>query len=185
MPRFQHRKKPNLRLRKPTTTGNRDLDAWIDSVTRILTDYDDQTTLAARVTRDTNQATTSGVEAALTFTVVRWNNGGLFASGTPTRLVAPVSGIYLIGAQVEWEASATGTRVVTIRYNGTDIIARTRVDPTSGTSLGHETVTEWPLNEGDYVEALVMQTSGGALNVLASGKYSPEFWMSWDVQLQE
>jgi hypothetical protein len=38
--------------------------------------------------------------------------------------------------------------------------------------------TRYPLVVNDYVEAVVRQTSGGALNVLALGNQSPEFMMA-------
>lgn len=36
--------------------------------------------------------------------------------------------------------------------------------------------TLWQLSATEYVTVEVFQNSGGALNVLASSAYSPEFW---------
>lgn len=38
--------------------------------------------------------------------------------------------------------------------------------------------TDYRLTAGDYVEVIVFQSSGGALNVEAATNYSPEFWMT-------
>jgi hypothetical protein len=38
---------------------------------------------------------------------------------------------------------------------------------------------EYSLSVSDYLEAVVYQNSGGALNVNSAGNYSPEFGMTY------
>ena len=40
-------------------------------------------------------------------------------------------------------------------------------------------VTMWPLVAGDYVEAILFQDTGGALNTVAVAPHSVEFWGVW------
>jgi hypothetical protein len=80
-------------------------------------------------------------------------------------LVAKTAGKYNIQGQVEWASSATGVRQIQIRLNGTTIIASNRKLSLSAgvTQLLVETTYDLAIN--DYVELLVNQTSGLALNV--------------------
>ena len=49
---------------------------------------------------------------------------------------------------------------------------------TGGTDVTALTIdTDWDMSATDYVELLAYQTSGGALNVVNGGNYSPEFMM--------
>jgi hypothetical protein len=51
--------------------------------------------------------------------------------------------------------------------------------PNAGASeeVAQTVVSPYSLAVNDYVECVVWQTSGGGLNILANGNYSPEFSM--------
>jgi hypothetical protein len=52
------------------------------------------------------------------------------------------------------------------------------VQPFLGASADLMAVTEYNLATSDYVEVLVYQNSGGALNVVYATQYTPAFSMS-------
>lgn len=72
--------------------------------------------------------------------------------------------------KIQWASSATGYREVRARLNGaTDIWLDRR--PAFATFASHQAchVPAYPMVAGDYMELVVTQTSGGALNATAAG----------------
>lgn len=136
----------------------------------------------ARVFNNANLSINNGVATTLTFNSERYDNGGLHSTSANTsRLLVPITGLYMIGACVQFAVNATGYRyvdlLVTFAAGGTATIVS---DRRAGTAVIETTIpveTEYELAAGDYVEVVVAQSSGGALNVLAVASYSPEFWM--------
>jgi hypothetical protein len=139
---------------------------------------------AVRVFHNTTQSATSGVGLALAFNSERYDQAGGAASTmhdtvtNNSRLTAIYAGIYKITGQVQWAASAGGTfRTADIRLNGATVIARSGEPPMNTTGNGLVVTTDYSLAVNDYVELVATQDSGGALNVLNSANYSPEFMM--------
>lgn len=155
------------------------LDAYPD-----FADLEPANPVRARVFRSTNQSIATSTVTAITFDTVRVNNSGYTGGAAPwvvgsaTRLTVPTggAGFYAIGAGVLW-ASATGgnRRLVQLRINGTTVIAAD--EKTSGSYFPtHAFATRYQLADASYVELLVFQDSGAALNVTAAGNYSAELW---------
>lgn len=136
---------------------------------------------SARVFNSANiSITTSGVAQALTFDTERWDNGSLHSTSANTsRLTASVAGIYTIGACVDFAANATGIRALALQVNGTTTIASMILPNNGGATVVQLALggVLYQLAKGDYVEAVVTQTSGGALNALFAANFSPTFWM--------
>lgn len=135
----------------------------------------------ARVYNNANLSISTGTFTALTFNSERYDNGDLHSTSSNTgRLTAPVTGLYLIGASVEWDGNTTGDRFATILLNGGTTIARVsqRANAGAGNTTGQEPVCPYYLVAGDYVEVVVIHDAGVSLNVLATASYSPEFWMA-------
>ena len=134
---------------------------------------------AVRVFHNTTQSITSGVATALAFNSERFDQAGGSSSTqhdtvtNNSRLTAVYAGVYAIGANVQWASSPT-TAAIQLRVNGTTIIAQSQVQ-TDYRYMNVNTLYSFAVN--DYVEVLVTQTSGGALNVSSTGNTSPEFWM--------
>lgn len=132
----------------------------------------------ARVYNNANISISHNTLTALTFNSKRFDTGNFHSTSANTsRLTAPTAGLYVIGAGVQWDASSAGIRAAAIRLNGSTQIVNQTVDIDSATNHSHNLSTQYQLAAGDYVELVAFQTSGGALNVLASGNYSPEFWI--------
>ena len=79
---------------------------------------------------------------------------------------------------MEYQNNTTGVRFALIRLDGTTLIASSSsVALTDIYATALNVSTQYYLNMNQYVELVAIQTSGGALNVLANGNRSPEFGM--------
>lgn len=133
----------------------------------------------ARVYHNAAQSITNNAVTALAFNSERFDNDGIHDTTTNTgRLTCKTAGVYAIGGHVNWANNATGLRLISIRLNGTTLLATQGANAvTTGNSQDQSVVTLGSLALNDYMELMVYQSSGGALNVQAAGNYSPEFWM--------
>lgn len=122
----------------------------------------------------------NGVETVLTLNSERWDNATIHSTSANTsRMTAPVDGVYLITANIEFDANATGERYVAIRLNGGTYLAAPTIDAAGGgLNTGFAFTRQYALSAGDYIEIWAFQNSGGALNVVASGNRSPEVQMT-------
>lgn len=123
------------------------------------------------------QSIPNNSSTALTFNTDTEDVGGCHDTAVNTsRITAPAGGDGWWGfmTNVEFPANATGHRQLSLRVNGSVFIASTS-DPTpSGTNVTRLQVsTEYRLAVGDYVEAIVYQNSGGALNANVGNEYTP------------
>ena len=136
--------------------------------------------IAARVHNSGNVAIANNTNTALTFDSERFDTDSIHSTSSNTgRLTATVAGKYFITALVRWAANVTGRRTVFLRLNGSTDIAHIAADAaTGGVNTIQEVSCLYELAKGDYVEVVVNQNSGGALNVEAASNYSPEFMMS-------
>jgi len=135
---------------------------------------------AAGVYHNAAQSIGNFVTTALAFNSERFDNASLHDTATNnSRLTAPVAGLYQITGCMEWASGAGSLRAIGLRVNGTTIIAVDYSGPIGGGLATAQSISAlYKLAAGDYVELVVLQDSGGALNVNASGNYSPEFAMA-------
>lgn len=108
-----------------------------------------------------------------TITTVNWGSGqqyetmdSMYDPAEGTKLVAPVSGLYLAHASLGFNANATGVRSVAIATNGSNsnpacFDRRGSASATLATFVNATCIVR--LNAGDFITATVTQTSGGAL----------------------
>lgn len=123
----------------------------------------------------------TGTFTQLTFNTDRHkNDSGLHStSSNQGRLVCVTAGCYVIDGGIEWAAvNTTGVRQVGIRLNGTTWLKIEQI-PALNTVQQMSVTTQYKLAATDWVELVALQSSGGSLNVNASGNYSPEFGMTW------
>ena len=119
-----------------------------------------------RLRQLTPQTIPSGSITALTFAAagVRYDTAGLWDSVHPTRLTAPVDGLYAVSFKAQLDYATGGTyRFASFSVNGSEY-ARFAA-PAFGLSgtlngLGYQGYDEIELNAGDYVEAGLYQDSG-------------------------
>lgn len=132
----------------------------------------------ARVYHNANQSIANNTLTALNFNSERFDTDVIHDTSTNNnRLTCKTAGTYLIILNALFDVHATGWRLFSIRLNGSTTIADTRAQAITVGSIGTagEVSTVYSLAVNDYVEAMVLQTSGGSLNILASGNFTPEF----------
>lgn len=136
---------------------------------------------SARVYSSGNVSAANLAFVPVPFDTERFDTAGLHdPAANSTRITVAAAGLYLVGANVTWENNSTGARELNLRVNGSDFIARVVQpgDPTINTT-DQAVTTLVSLAAGDYVEVVVRQNSGVALNVVAAPQFSPEFWATW------
>lgn len=109
--------------------------------------------------------------------VVNWTGqtqrGGLIFDGThPSRMIAPQFGVYLVGAQAEWQLSASGNyRTMRIMKNGSFTSDVDQRPPTGGGTAAptNRLVRTLFLSAGDYIEIAITHDTGGSLTAQALG----------------
>jgi hypothetical protein len=134
--------------------------------------------------------TTAQTIANDTWTAVSWNAeevdddpdgiGGHSTSSNPARYTARYPGWYLCAGSCVWENNSSGRRQARWARNGSAIVS-------SEVALAAEARSSsvWPtrliyLDEGDYLEAQVNQSSGGSLDLTAiSTTALPQISVVW------
>jgi len=137
-------------------------------------------TEGARAYNSANISTPNNTDTVLSFDSERYDTDTIHDNVTNnSRLTATTAGKYLIVANFRFAANATGHRRAFIRLNGATPIALMRIETeTSGPQYTAMILTTiYDLSATDYVEVVVKQNSGGALNIEAASNYSPEFMM--------
>jgi hypothetical protein len=138
---------------------------------------------AAHVTRTAAQSIPSGFVTPLAFNAERYDTANMHSNATNnSRLRAPVTGIYAVTAQVEWEPEILGDRSVALEKNGVEnpIARANQVSPDAeAPPILQEVTTQVRLQAGDFVRALVEQGTGGPLSVVKDPDSTPEFSMTW------
>jgi hypothetical protein len=133
---------------------------------------------SCRVYNNANISISDSTSTALTFNSERWDNNEIHNDADTAKLRCRETGLYSIILNISFASNATGRRNVWIELNGSDIIASVEVEPSQSDTTRIVVSTQYRLEKGDYLKAKVYQSSGGALNVLYTGNYSPEFMMT-------
>jgi hypothetical protein len=138
--------------------------------------------IAARIYNSTDEPVplqiAGGPVTLLTFDRVSFDTANLFDPTHPTALRAPITGVYVINANVSWQISGTTghNRAVVVYVNGHAI----SIDQRPPAEETRQVVTTiYRLNAGDQVEVGVGQDEASTLNADAVGDYAPSLAMAW------
>ena len=133
----------------------------------------------ARVYHNANQSISHDTATALAFNSERADTDTIHDTSTNnSRLTCKTAGVYTIVGQCGFDANGTGLRELQLKLNGSTLIAIKRVPNTgSGDPAYIDVTTIYSLAVNDYVEMFAKQTSGGSLDVISAGNFSPEFMM--------
>ena len=137
---------------------------------------------ACRVYNSANESILDSTATALTFNSERFDNDTMHSTSSNTeRVTATTAGRYLFIGNSAFAANATGTRLSQITHSvGPTDIAREWLPITGAASTTVLNVaTIQAMAAAEYMTLQAWQTSGGALNVLSSANYSPEFMAHW------
>lgn len=98
-----------------------------------------------------------------------------------SRITVPTGGAgwYMLQANAEFAANATGFRQIQIRHNGATVIASVIYPAAAVGATRMNVSTMYRMNVGDYAEVQVQQTSGGNLNLTTNSDISPSFSACW------
>lgn len=128
---------------------------------------------AAKIIRTTTQSVNSSTATALSCDSSVLSTGtstGMVNLGAnPTRITIVDPGIYSIKGFAGWAANTTGVRAYNLRKNGVTVISSSVIPTVSGAGNAPSmTLQGWEsLIAGDYLELIVSQDSGIALNIAA------------------
>ena len=131
---------------------------------------------AARVYNSAAISISHNLDTVLTFNSECFDTDAIHDTITnPSRLVCKTAGLYLIVGHVRFASNPTGFRYIYIRVNGTTSLGVQETPAVSGVPTILSVATLYQLAVNDYVELVVFQNSGAALNVEVSVAQSPEF----------
>lgn len=133
------------------------------------------TSPTVKAVRSANQSIPNATNTPIAFTAAdAWDTDGFHdpSAGSPGngRITIPtgLDGRYSFHGQVHWSTWSAGRRVAFIQKNGTDIIARNEIAPSSVASfLTIDVEAEDTAAAGDYYELYVFQNEGTAKEVIA------------------
>jgi hypothetical protein len=93
------------------------------------------------------------------------DNNYIDIAGNPTRLTFPYDGIFLVVVECSFVSNSTGYRLIKLNKNGGGADKQFAITAINGigTRVGLSIIT--PKTAADYYEAVIHQTSGGALNI--------------------
>jgi hypothetical protein len=137
---------------------------------------------SVRVYHSSTQSAAHNTNTALAFNSERWDTNSYHDTSTNTsRLTVPsgMAGKYVITGHVGWAASSAGQRQQWLQLNGSTRIAETTIPPPGAFAFAMPPLaTIYDLAVGDYVELVVVQSTGGALDAISTANYFPEFGMT-------
>lgn len=129
-----------------------------------------------KVRNSADQSIANATNTAINFDTELYDNDNYHSTVSNTnRLTVPTSGKYRVSGTVRFASNNTGMRLIFIRVNGTTSYASDRRAAVQSDVTDCEISTTIDLVAGDYVELMVQQSSGGALNITAVSPWSPSF----------
>jgi len=135
-------------------------------------------TEGARVYNSPAQSIPNATATVLAFNGEKYDTDTIHDNVTNnSRLTCKTAGKYLIFLNAAFESNNVGYRWYEARVNGVTIIAFSIQNAVNGLGSTFPVVTTYGLSVNDYVEALVKQNSGGALDIIPVVEYSPIFGM--------
>lgn len=135
---------------------------------------------ACKAMHNTTQSIGNGAVTTIALNVESFDPTGMHDNATNnSRLTMPIAGIYLITANVQWPTAA-GTRQLKIQRNASQDIAYNWVTATTGGQPTHQNLSVLHnFAAADWVEMVVYQDSGGALNLVGDATATPYLAAFW------
>lgn len=138
-------------------------------------------TEGAKVSRGSTLAVNSGSIVEPTFDLEEYDTDGIHDTVTnPERLTCQTEGLYLIIANVAWEADANGYRQATLVMNEGTLLASSFVQAidTADIDTIQQVMTTAQMTVGDYITLWVRQNSGSTLDLT----YASYSWTNFLMQ---
>lgn len=151
----------------------------LESILDTLRTADAGRFVAASVSNSTAIAIANNTITAVTYDTEAFDTDGFHSTLSDTsRLTAPYTGYYLVGTNLLWTAAAGGRRYVRLRLNGSTIVAGIEIGSAAdATGVPTQAVSHvLAMNANDYIETVVLQGSGGDLNINVA-VFTPRMWI--------
>ena len=120
-----------------------------------------------RIYNTNTQSISNNLETLLNYNTAISNVGGMYNINSPTRVTIKKAGIYLVNLTVDFATNSIGLRYASIKLNNNNRISESSgmavTEGGFGTPIKLTVLREFAIN--DYIEATVIQRSGGGLNV--------------------
>lgn len=119
-----------------------------------------------QATISANVSLANGTNTKISFDTNTFVTDAIHSTSTnPTRFTVPAgkAGYWLVAIQVEWQPNATGNRQIAVYKNGTGFQWNDNAPSPVGPYYTTYFTSIMSLAAGDYIEANVYQSSGGAL----------------------
>lgn len=134
---------------------------------------------SARVRSSVNVSVSDSTVTTITYNTADWDDASFFNIGDPAKLTVPVTGKYLLVAEIDWDSSATSDgktyEVLMLKNNVTVVADLVQYPGTNNAAPRMVLTTMANLTAADFVVVQAFQTSGGALNAQANNPKSPSF----------
>lgn len=126
------------------------------------------TTPTFNIHSTTAESLTSGTAKVLTPTIKDWDNNVFWENVIhPTRATFKSAGLYLIGAEVNYNAVSGSFRECQVRLNGTTLLIDERIWPATANGAPVTGQRIWYFTAGDYIEVLGQANTVGVTATLA------------------
>lgn len=125
---------------------------------------------ACRVFRTTNLGVANNTLTAVNFNQEEYDTDTMHSvSASTSRITVNTDGVYVVTFNATWNKNVTGYRYAAIRKNGTDILgAESKMPGQADLYVAHALTVQHAFVATDYVEGVVLQTSGGSLSFLVN-----------------
>lgn len=113
---------------------------------------------------------------ALTFDTETYDTDAMHSTTTNTsRITFTTSGPYIITANIGFTANATGFRTIKLRVNNSFDIGYASQPAFASETNTLNLTAQYNFNQGDFVEVIVYQNSGGNLDTVSTSQSMPTF----------
>jgi hypothetical protein len=135
---------------------------------------------AVRVSLSSDQSVPDNTGLVVPFDEEAYDTGGMHDPAEPTRLVAPIPGVYAVSVTINWETDPDGGRWVELRKNTIDIVAAAIVPP-APTSSTLQNVTGYArFSAGDDLSVRAQPImAGNTVAVRGSATQTTVATMTW------
>lgn len=127
----------------------------------------------------TPQSIANNTLTTVLFNQERWDSGTDVEQHSTSvnsgYMVCKEAGLYSVGANIAF-ANATGLKFVGLRYNLGLYVASTAFVEAGATGADANVQTQYRMEVGDTMDVVVLQASGGAVDLVVALNRSPEAW---------
>ena len=124
---------------------------------------------AVKLSRTTLASVPNNTPTEVPWVTEVFDTDSMWSAGNPTRITFNTAGMYQFGAQWQWPLNVTQLRgaewILVPGGTGSDVVLIEELTDPPGAVFNRQLNYQWHFEVGDFIELLVNQNSGGALNL--------------------